>query len=61
MNCSTERTGDGVEVRVHQDVGFSSAVEVFEEILSASWRDEIRSMLILDEGSSFSPTREEMG
>jgi hypothetical protein len=50
---------DGVAVlRCTKDFTYEDAVRALGEVVAAPWRGEMRSLLVLDDGSAFSPTRD---
>ncbi len=48
-------------VRVFPDAGTAECMQALNEVINAPWRGELLCLLILDEGSAISPTRDELG
>jgi hypothetical protein len=50
---------DGIaELRCYKEFAFEDGLEALSEVAGAPWLSEMRALLILDEGSAFSPTRD---
>jgi len=58
VNYTLDLEGRTAVVRCWREFAFDDAIGVFRDILAAEWRSEMRDVLVLDEGSAFSPTRE---
>ncbi len=48
-------------LNVSAEAATAECVQALNEITAAPWHSEMQCVLILDEGSAFSPTREELG
>jgi len=49
-----------VTLRVLPNAGTADCLTAFNEVINAPWHREMLCLLILDEGSAFSPSREEL-
>ena len=58
MNYSVTFLGEVAELRCFKTFTFKNGLAALTEVIDAPWRPRMRSLLILDEGSEFSPTRD---
>ena len=58
MNYTVEFIDGVAEVKCERSFTFEDAVDALTEVVNAPYREDIRALLVLDEGSAFSPTRE---
>lgn len=58
MNYALTFSDGLAEMRCTQEFVYDDAVAALTEIVDAPWRPEMSHLLVIDEGSAFSPTRE---
>lgn len=60
MKYTLEFSEGVAQIRCLKQFDMSDGVDVLTELLDAPWRDDMSCLLILDEGSAFSPTRDDI-
>jgi hypothetical protein len=60
MNYAVTFSEEVAELRCFKEFVYEDGVAALTEITNAPWRGDMRSLVILDEGSAFSPKRDEI-
>ena len=61
MNYTLSFVGGIGELVCRPSFTYQDGVSALQAVLDSPWRDEMRGLLVLDEGSAFSPTAEDIG